>query len=81
MIWCASTEAYIQTQKVHTSLESFEKGLKENDPSIPPSMIYAYAALKLGVPFSNGAPNLTVDTPALTQLAEETGTVRSTAQR
>lgn len=72
MIWCASTEAFLQPQAVHGSLESFEKGLKENDPAIAPSMIYAYAALKLGIPFSNGAPNLTVDTPALQQLAAAT---------
>ncbi|MBI4224564.1 MAG: inositol-3-phosphate synthase [Deltaproteobacteria bacterium] len=72
MIWCASTEAYRQPAAVHASLESFEKGLKENDPNIAPSMIYAYAALKLGIPFANGAPNLTVDTPALQTLAIET---------
>lgn len=74
MIWCASTEAYMQTQKVHASLEAFEKGLKENDPAIAPSMLYAYAALKLGIPFANGAPNLTVDIPALQTLAAETHT-------
>lgn len=73
MIWCASTEAYIQQQPVHASLEAFEKGLKQNDEAISPSMIYAYAALKLGIPFSNGAPNLTVDTPALQTLALEKG--------
>ena len=73
MIWCASTEAYTKPQKAHANLESFEKALKENDPAIPPSMIYAYAALKMGIPFSNGAPNLTVDVPALQQLALQTG--------
>ena len=51
MIWCASTEAYTKPQKAHANLESFEKALKENDPAIPPSMIYAYAALKMGIPF------------------------------
>lgn len=71
IIWCASTEAFRTTGKVHSSLEEFEKGLKNNDPEIPPSMIYAYAALQLGIPFSNGAPNLTVDTPVLLQLASE----------
>ncbi|MFH1830399.1 MAG: inositol-3-phosphate synthase [Pseudomonadota bacterium] len=74
MIWCASTETFAQTSAVHTNLRNFEKGLNENDESISPSMIYAYAALKLGVPFANGAPNLTVDTPALLELATETHT-------
>ncbi|MDP2600467.1 MAG: inositol-3-phosphate synthase [Deltaproteobacteria bacterium] len=73
MIWCASTEAYIKPHATHANLESLEKALKENDPSVPPSMIYAYAALKMGIPFSNGAPNLTVDIPALQQLAMQTG--------
>ena len=71
MIWCASTEAYIEPSPVHLSLAAFEKGLKENDPAISPSMIYAYAALDEGVPFGNGAPNLTVDIPALLELAKE----------
>lgn len=71
VIWCASTEAYTTPQHVHASLETFEKGLKENSEEITPSMIYAYAALKLGIPFSNGAPNLTVDIPALQSLALE----------
>ena len=69
MIWCGSTEVYIQPGTVHQSIETFEKGLKENDPGIAPSMIYAYAALKEGVPFGNGAPNLTVDIPAMEELA------------
>ncbi len=71
MVWCGSTEVFIKTEAVHESLESFEAGLKGNHPSIAPSMIYAYAALKSGVPFANGAPNLTVDIPALHQLAAE----------
>lgn len=69
MIWCASTEIYIEAGPVHQSLEAFEIGLRDNDPAIPPSMIYAYASLKCGVPFANGAPNLTCDTPALEELA------------
>jgi len=73
MLWCASTEVYIEPSAVHGDLASFEKGLEENDPAIAPSMIYAWAALKEGVPFANGAPNLTVDTPALLQLAKEQG--------
>ena len=71
MIWCASTEVYIEPSPVHLSLEAFEKGLKENDPAIAPSMIYAYAALNEDVPFGNGAPNLTVDIPALIELAKQ----------
>jgi myo-inositol-1-phosphate synthase len=71
MIWCASTEIFIKPQEVHSSLDKFEKGMKENDASIPNSMVYAYAALKSGVPFINGAPNLTVDIPALLNLARE----------
>jgi len=71
MIWCASTEVYIERGLVHQSLAAFEKGLKENDPGISPSMIYAYAALKEKVPFGNGAPNLTVDIPALIELAKQ----------
>jgi len=69
MIWCGSTEVYIEPSKVHNSIETFEKGLKENDPAISPSMVYAYAALSEGVPYANGAPNLTVDIPALNDLA------------
>ena len=71
MIWCGSTEVYIQPGLVHRSVEKFEKGLQENDPGISPSMIYAYAALSERVPFGNGAPNLTVDIPALLELAKK----------
>jgi len=72
MVWCASTEIYIEESEIHQSVESLEKAMYDNDPFVAPSMIYAYAALKSGVPFANGAPNLTVDIPALTQLAEQT---------
>jgi myo-inositol-1-phosphate synthase len=61
----------LEKSPVYYTIENFEKGLHENDPSISPSMIYAYAALKCKVPFVNGAPNLTVDTPALIQLAQQ----------
>ena len=71
MLWCASTEIYSKPTAVHESLAAFEKGLKSNHPDIPNSMIYAYAALKLGVPYVNGAPHITVDVPALTELATE----------
>jgi len=74
LVWCGSTEKYIETSAVHMSIESFEQGLKDNDEHIAPSMIYAYAAIKLGVPFANGAPNLTCDIPALIDLAKETNT-------
>ena len=74
MVWCASTERYIEPSDVHETIESFEAGLKNNDPAISPSMIYAYAAIKLGVPFMNGAPNLTCDIPALIELARQVGT-------
>lgn len=73
MIWCGSTEAFLKPAEVHSSLSAFEKGLRTNDAQIAPSMIYAYAALKLGIPFANGAPNLTVDTPALLELARQNG--------
>jgi myo-inositol-1-phosphate synthase len=71
MIWCASTEVYIKPNPVHRTLAAFEKALRENHKAIAPSMIYAYAALKSGAGFANGAPNLTVDIPAMIELAEE----------
>ncbi len=74
MIWCGSTEIYFEESSVHASLANFEEGLRNNDPNIAPSMIYAYAALRSGVPFANGAPNLTVDIPALIELAYLTNT-------
>jgi myo-inositol-1-phosphate synthase len=69
MIWCGSTEVFHKPAAVHQTLKDFECGLQKNDPDIAPSQIYAYAALKSGVPFANGAPNLTTDTPALLELA------------
>jgi len=74
MVWCGSTEIFQEVTDVHQSLEAFEAGLLANHPDISPSMIYAYAALKEGVPYANGAPNLTVDTPALLELAALTET-------
>ena len=73
MVWCASTETYTEAKPVHASIESFEKGLSESDPAISPSMIYAYAALMEGVPYTNGAPHLTLDIPALEELAKKKG--------
>ncbi|MCC2548585.1 inositol-3-phosphate synthase [Hymenobacter sp. BT175] len=74
MVWCGSTEIYHELGDVHRTLAGFEQGLRDNAATIAPSMIYAYAALKEGVPFVNGAPNLTVDMPALLELAALTGT-------
>ncbi|MDX1623981.1 MAG: inositol-3-phosphate synthase, partial [Gemmatimonadota bacterium] len=71
MIWCGSTEVFMERAPVHESLEAFEQGLDEDDDAIPPSMVYAYAALECGVPYANGAPNLSADVPALLELAEE----------
>jgi myo-inositol-1-phosphate synthase len=71
MIWCGSTEAYLKPGEVHSSLRNFEAGLKNNDPSISPSMLYAYAALTSGIPYINGAPNLSVDIPAMVELADK----------
>ncbi|MGD1091196.1 MAG: inositol-3-phosphate synthase [Bryobacteraceae bacterium] len=71
MIWCGSTEVFHRPSEVHQTLKDFECGLMKNDPEISPSQIYAYAALQSGVPFANGAPNLTTDTPALLDLARE----------
>ncbi|MBA3632785.1 MAG: inositol-3-phosphate synthase [Acidobacteria bacterium] len=71
IIWAASTEIFLEQSEVHQTIEAFEKGLYDDDERIAPSMIYAYAALKSGVPFANGAPNLSCDIPALTKLAED----------
>jgi myo-inositol-1-phosphate synthase len=70
MIWCGSTEVFLQPGAVHASLEAFERGLETNDENIAPSMIYAYAALMESVPFANGAPNLTVDIPVMHELSK-----------
>ncbi|MBN2241253.1 MAG: inositol-3-phosphate synthase [Acidobacteria bacterium] len=71
MVWCGSTEIFLKREAVHQTLDSFEKGLIDNDPGIAPSMIYAYAAIMAGIPYANGAPNLSADIPALVQLAKE----------
>jgi len=73
MVWTGSTEIYTEVGAVHRSLAAFEKGLDADDPTIAPSMIYAWAALKAGIPFLNGAPNLSQDIPALRELAEVNG--------
>ncbi|MEP7171391.1 MAG: inositol-3-phosphate synthase, partial [Bacteroidota bacterium] len=70
MVWCGSTEVYIEVKEVHKTIEKFEEGLKSNHADISPSMIYAYAAIKCGVPFANGAPNLSCDIPSLVEYAK-----------
>ena len=72
MIWTGSTEVFMKTSAVHASVASFERGLDENDEAIPSSMVYAYAAIREGIPFANAAPNLTADIPAMLELAART---------
>jgi myo-inositol-1-phosphate synthase len=71
MVWCGSTEIFLRPGAVHETLESFERGMVDNDPSIAPSMLYAYAALMEGIAYANGAPNLSADIPALEKLARD----------
>ena len=73
MVWCGSTEIYLTESPAHASIASFERALEANDDAIPSSMIYAYAAIKEGLPYANAAPNLSADVPALLQLARDTG--------
>jgi myo-inositol-1-phosphate synthase len=73
VFWCGSTEIFLTPQEVHSTPERFVEGMKNNHPGIAPSMLYAWAAVTSGVPFANGAPNLTVDIPAIQQLALENG--------
>jgi myo-inositol-1-phosphate synthase len=73
MVWAGSTEVYLTESPVHATIESFEKGLEASDDNIPSSMIYAYAAIKEGIPYANAAPNLSADVPALIALAQQTG--------
>ena len=73
MLWCGSTEIYLTQHEVHENAASFEKAMKENHPAIAPSMLYAWAAITSGIPFGNGAPNLTVDIPAIQELAQKHG--------
>ena len=71
MVWCASTEIFLKPDPVHANIETFEKAMRANHPAIAPSMIYAYAAIASGIPFANGAPNLTTDIPALIEFSRE----------
>ena len=73
MVWCGSTEIYLRPNEVHASIEAFEEGMRNDDPNIAPSQLYAYAAIMEGVPYANGAPNLSADSPALEQLALDRG--------
>jgi myo-inositol-1-phosphate synthase len=71
MVWCGSTEIYMEKKPVHETIKAFEEGLKRHDPDISPSMVYAYAAISSRIPYANGAPNLSADIPALVELARE----------
>ena len=73
MVWCASTEVFIAPGPTHQTMATLEKAMDANDPSVAPSMLYAYAAIMEGVPYANGAPNLSCDVPALEALAKEKG--------
>jgi myo-inositol-1-phosphate synthase len=73
MVWCGSTEVFLEPSPAHESLAAFEKALDRDDDTIPPSMVYAYAALRSGVPYANGAPNLSADVPAMIELADREG--------
>jgi myo-inositol-1-phosphate synthase len=72
-VWCGSTEVHVPLEDVHRDIDAFEQGLKNDHDKISPTMIYAYAHIKAGVPFLNGAPNLAVDCPALVEFAEQEG--------
>ncbi|MDE2292589.1 MAG: inositol-3-phosphate synthase, partial [Elusimicrobia bacterium] len=73
MVWCGSTEVSMERTAAHETVESLEKAMKANSQDVPPSMIYAYAAIRSGIPYANGAPNLSADIPALVDLAEKNG--------
>ena len=75
MVWCGSTETYIPEGPVHQTIEALEAGLRNNDPNIPPSVIYAYAAIKMQVPYANGSPNLSCDIPALVELSKQNSSI------
>jgi myo-inositol-1-phosphate synthase len=72
MVWCGSTEVFMTESAAHGSMAAFEKALEDNDPAIPSSMVYAYAAIRMGIPYANAAPNLSADIPALVELAAHT---------
>jgi myo-inositol-1-phosphate synthase len=74
VVWCASTEIFIEAGPAHKDVATLEKAMRDNDPTIAPSMVYAYAAMMEGVPFANGAPNLTVDFPAMVELSKKMST-------
>ena len=74
MVWCGSTEVFMKESEAHQTMENFERALEENEPAIPSSMVYAYAAIRMGIPYSNAAPNLSADIPALVELAAHTQT-------
>ena len=80
VIWCGSTEIFLKPHDVHATPEKFEAAMKENHPAIAPSMLYAWAAITSGVPFANGAPNLTVDIPAMHGTRASSTACRSAAR-
>jgi myo-inositol-1-phosphate synthase len=71
MLWCGSTEVFMTPHEVHETAASFEQAMKDSHPAVAPSMLYAWAAITSGIPFGNGAPNLTVDIPAMQELAQK----------
>jgi myo-inositol-1-phosphate synthase len=73
VLWCGSTEVFLTESAAHQSLAAFERALEQSDDAIPSSMIYAYAAIREGLPYANAAPNLSADVPALLELAQQTG--------
>ena len=81
MVWCGSTEVFMKESAAHQSIEAFEKALEANDPAIPSSMVYTYAALMEDVPYANGAPNLSVDIPAMMALAQQRRLPRRESRR
>jgi myo-inositol-1-phosphate synthase len=72
MVWCGSTEVFMTESEAHATIANFERALEQNDPAIPSSMVYAYAAIRMGIPYANAAPNLSADIPALVELAAQT---------
>ena len=80
MVWCGSTEIFATESPAHQTIENFERALEQNDPAIPSSMVYAYAAIREGIPYANAAPNLTADIPALVDLAAQNRRRRSPAR-
>jgi len=73
VLWCGSTEVFLTPGPAHQATGIFEAAMKENEPTIAPSMVYAYAALKERCAFVNATPTLTVDLPVMKELAAANG--------